>query len=193
MSLYTEKEGIPTGSTSRSSSRARWSPNSSGSSAAGDDEVQIFLDETQAAFRFGSIRLVTALIEGNFPNYEMVVPRKHDKEARIQTLPFTEAVRRTRTMTNEKFNSVRFQLNEDSMTLRVVTPEVGEYREDMSIDYKGGAIEVAFNPDFILDVLRRIDTEQVSFVLKDASSPGLLKPTDDGTSVYLNVVMPIRI
>lgn len=161
----------------------------------GDErEVSLYIDETQAAFVFGNIRLVTALIEGNFPNYEMVVPKKHDKEARITTEHFLEAVRRTRTMTNEKFNSVRFGLEENVMTLRVMTPEVGEYREDMAVEYKGEGIEIAFNPDFILDVLRRIDTEQVSFVLKDASSPGLLKPAENGDGAsYLNVVMPIRI
>jgi len=80
------------------------------------------------------------------------------------------------------------------MVLRVVTPEVGEYKEDMPIAYKGSNIEIAFNPDFVLDVLRRMDAEEVSFVLKDAASPGLIKPfvEEEGTS-YLNVIMPIRI
>ncbi len=157
-------------------------------------EVAIYLDETQAAFSFGSIRLVTALIEGSFPNYEMVVPKKHDKEARVGTTQFLEAVRRTRTMTNEKFNSVRFGLEEGVMTLRVVTPEVGEYNEEMEVEYSGPTMEIAFNPDFILDVLRRIDTEKVAFVLKDATSPGMLRPvTEDGAMNYLNVIMPIRI
>ncbi len=161
----------------------------------GDDEdVSVYIDETQAAFAFDSIRLVTALIEGTFPDYDMVIPKKHDKEALLQTEAFTEAVRRTRTMTNEKFNSVRFHLNNGQMTMRVVTPEVGEYTEEMAVDYEGEEIEIAFNPGFALDVLRHVGTEKVCLVLKDATSPGLLKPYVEGEAdKYLNVIMPIRI
>ncbi|MBX7257756.1 MAG: DNA polymerase III subunit beta [Candidatus Hydrogenedentes bacterium] len=161
----------------------------------GDEgEVNVYIDETQAAFSFASIRLVTALIEGSFPNYDMVVPKKHDKEAVLNTASFLEAVRRTRTMTNEKFNSVRFSIEGETLTLQVVTPEVGEYEEDMPVDFRGSAVEIAFNPDFILEVLRRIDTEKICLVLKDGTSPGLIKPYDGERSEgYLNVIMPIRI
>lgn len=159
-----------------------------------ESDVQIYIDETQAGFAFNSIRLVTALIEGSFPDYEMVVPKKHDKEAVVDLSSFADAVRRTRTMTNEKFNSVRFHFEPDRLTLRVVTPEVGEYTEEMPVEYQGESVEIAFNPTFVLDILRHMGTEKLSFVLKDPSSPGLLKPyTEGGSEQYLNVVMPIRI
>ena len=158
-----------------------------------DEEVKVFIDESQAAFAFDRVRLVTALIEGNFPNYEMVVPKKHDKEIVLETAKCVEAMRRTRTMTNEKFNSVRLGMHENVMTLKVITPEVGEYEEEMAIDYLGEKIEVAFNPDFVLEVLRRIDSDKVCFVLKDGMSPGIIKPyTDAPVDSYINVVMPIR-
>jgi DNA polymerase III subunit beta len=161
----------------------------------GDEgEANVYIDETQAAVSFGSVRLVTALIEGAFPNYEMVIPKKHDKEAHLNTEAFIEAVRRTRTMTNDKFNSVRFHLHDGTLTLKVVTPEVGEHVEDMAVDYSAEEVEIAFNPDFILDIVRHVDTEQVALVLKDAGNPGLLKPfTADVSGEYLNVIMPIRI
>jgi DNA polymerase-3 subunit beta len=161
----------------------------------GDDEpVSILIDESQAAFTFGSLRLVTALIEGNFPNYEMVVPKKHDKEVIINTAKFTEAMRRTRTMTNDKFNSVRLAAADNRLELHVNTPEVGEYEEDMAVEYAGEQVEIAFNPEFVLDVLRHIDAEKTCLVLRDAMSPGLIKPyTEAPTDLYLNVVMPIRI
>jgi len=159
-----------------------------------DGTVDVLIDESQAAFSFSDIRLVTALIEGTFPNYDMVIPKKHDKEAFIQTAAFTEAVRRTRTMTNDKFNSVRFGIASGVMTLRVVTPEVGEYLEEMPIEYEGDEMDVAFNPDFMLDVLKRIDSETTSLVLKDSSSPGMLRAYSEAPSdKYINVIMPIRI
>jgi len=161
-----------------------------------DDEepVQVFLDESQIAFVFNNLRLVSALIEGTFPNYNLVIPAKHDKEVLVNTERFTEAVRRTRTMTNEKFNSVRFGFGGGMMTLKVVTPEVGEYMEELPIEYDGEVVEIAFNPDFVLDILRRIQTEQVAVVVKDAMSPGIMKPSNMGPDdLYINVVMPIRI
>jgi len=158
------------------------------------EPVQVFLDESQIAFVFNNLRLVSALIEGTFPNYNMVIPAKHDKEILVSTERFTEAMRRTRTMTNEKFNSVRFSFGAGSMSLKVVTPEVGEYEEELPIEYDGEVVEIAFNPDFVLDVLRRMESDQVALVVKDAMSPGILKPcTDAPDDDYINVVMPIRI
>lgn len=159
-----------------------------------DDDVNIYIGENQAAFSFGSMRLVTALIEGNFPNYEMVVPKEHDKVVTIDTARFVEGVRRTRTMTNDKFNSVRMALDGSKMTLKVVTPEVGEYEEEMSVEYDGEELEVAFNPDFLLDVLRHLDSEQTLVSLKDSMSPGVVRPGGENPGEsYTNVVMPIRI
>ena len=161
---------------------------------SGDGEVRLFFDETQAAFVFDSNRLVSALIEGTFPNYDMVIPKKHDKEAYMNTGAFVEAIRRTRTMTNEKFNSVRFIFDQNQLTLRVVTPEVGEYQEEMEAEFSGEPMEIAFNPDFILDALRHIDTLKTCLVLKDGMSPGLIKPFAEApVDNYLNIVMPIRI
>ncbi len=159
-----------------------------------DGEVSVYLDEAQTAFSFGNTRLVTALIEGNFPNYEVVIPKKHDKEAVINTAAFIEAVRRTRTMTNDKFNNVRFILSSGMLQLKVVTPEVGEYEEELNIEYDGESVDIAFNPDFLLDILRNVDSEMVCLILKDMTSPGIVKPfTEASVDSYINVVMPIRL
>lgn len=159
-----------------------------------DGEVSVYLDEAQTAFAFGNTRLVTALIEGNFPNYEVVIPKKHDKEAVINTAAFIEAVRRTRTMTNEKFNNVRFILGPGVLQLKVVTPEVGEYEEELSVEYDGETVDIAFNPDFLLDILRNVNSEMVCLILKDTTSPGIVKPfTEAPSDSYVNVVMPIRL
>ena len=156
-------------------------------------EVRVFLDESQVSFEFGAVRMLSALIEGNFPNYEMVIPKKHDKEVILNTSKFTEAMRRTRTMTNDKFNSVRLSIEDNLVTLRVTTPEVGEYVEELAAEYAGDAVEIAFNPDFVLDVLKRIDAEKTALLLKDSSSPGVLKPyTEAADDNFVNVVMPIR-
>lgn len=193
MSLCIETEGIPKGINVKVIVPGKMI-NELERLLGSEGNVEIYIDETRAAFAFSSTRLVTALIEGNFPNYDMVVPKKHDKEAVIQVSVFTEAVRRTRTMTNEKFNSVRFILGDKTMALRVTTPEVGEYHEEIGIEYDGETTEIAFNPDFLLDVLRHIDSEMVCLIFKDSMSPGVLKPFSEAPlDKYINVIMPIRL
>ncbi len=193
MAMSLEREGIPTGIEIKVIVPGKMIEELE--RLLGDDEdVKVLIDETQAAFAFGNVRLVTALIEGTFPNYEMVIPKKNDKEAMIDRAPFMEAVRRTRTMTSNKFNSVRFGLNPGQLVLKVVTPEVGEYEEEVPIEYEGGAVEIAFNPDFVLDVVRRLEGDKVCLQLKDANSPGLVKGvSESGVDNYFNVIMPIRI
>lgn len=193
MSLCIEKEGIPDGIEMKVIIPGKMIAELE-RLLADEGEVNVYIDESQAGFAFGNLRLVTALIDGTFPPYEMVVPKKHDKEVLVDTAVFQEAVRRTRTMTNDKFNSVRFGIDSGEMTLRVVTPEVGEYKEEIPIEFDGQPFEIAFNPDFVVEVLKRIDTEKTSFILKDAMSPGVLKPyRENASDNYLNVIMPIRI
>lgn len=193
MSLSTETEGIPEGIALKMIVPGKMVTELE-RLLGNEGSLNIYFDETQAAFSFESVRLVTALIEGNFPNYEVVVPKKHDKEAVINASAFTDGIRRTRTMTNEKFNSVRFTLDSGNLMLKVVTPEVGEYQEEMPIEYDGEKVEIAFNPDFLLDVLRHVDSEMVCLVFKDSMSPGVLKPFSEApVDNYINVIMPIRL
>lgn len=160
-----------------------------------DDEatLDIYIDQSQAAFVFDNTRMITALIEGNFPNYEMVVPKTNDKVAVIDRAVFTEAIRRTRTMTNDKFNTVRIAVSPGQLMLKVVTPDVGEYVEEMPVSYDDEDVEISFNPDFVWEVVRRIETEKVALVLKDGQAPGMLQPyVDAPDDRYINVIMPIR-
>ncbi len=155
--------------------------------------VDVLLDESQAAFVFEHVRVITSLIEGNFPNYEAVIPKKQEKEFVLSVDNFMRCIRRAAAMTNEKFRSVRLIFDSGILRFSVKTPEVGEYEEELEVDYSGGKLEIAFNPLFVLDVLRYIDTENVCIQLKDTSSPGVIKPYEEGPlDTYINVVMPIR-
>ena len=93
-----------------------------------------------------------------------------------------------------RLRSVRLNISDGNLCLKVVTPEVGEYEEELSVEYNGDPIEVAFNPDFILEVLKHMESDKVCVVLKDAQSPGVIKPyTEAPEDHYINVVMPIRV
>ena len=160
-----------------------------------DDEetVDVYIDESQAAFVFNRTRMITALIEGNFPNYEVVIPKLNDKIVVFDRAVFEESIRRTRTMTNDKFNTVKFLVSPGLALLKVNTPDVGEYVEEVPVTYDGESVDISFNPDFIWEVVRRIDTKQVALVLKDDQFPGVIKPyIEAGEDTFVNVIMPIR-
>ncbi len=158
-----------------------------------EQTVDVLLDESQAAFVFDRVRVITSLIEGNFPNYEAVIPKKQDKECVINTMELMRCMRRAAAMTNDKFKNVRLNFEAGLMCLSVKTPDVGEYEEELPVEYSGDIVEIAFNPHFIIEVLNCIESEDVCIQLKDGSSPGVLKPYMEGAvNTYVNVIMPIR-
>ncbi len=161
-----------------------------------DDEqtVGVCVEESQIGFFMNNLTSSSTLIEGSFPNYETVIPKKHDKEIALTVEAFERIMRLALAMTNDRFRNVRLAIESGMMRVIVKTPEVGEYEDCTPVEYDGDSVEIAFNPAFILDVLRNIDTEKVCLLLKDTSSPGIIKPyTDAPSDSYVNVVMPIRI
>jgi len=156
--------------------------------------VRVYLQETHAAFVFDRVKVITALIEGTFPNYEMVIPKKQDREILFHTDSFVQCMRRAAAMTTDKYRNVKFTFTPGQMKCNVKTPEVGEFEEDLPVEYEGEQIITAFNPMFILEVLRYMDTDKVSLQMKDGGSPGVFRPYKDGAASddYICVVMPIR-
>jgi len=156
-----------------------------------DGEVNIFLSENQMAFEFGNILVISNLIDGNFPNYEQVIPQGYEKEIVAEKGPFTIATQRAGVMTTDRYNLVQYGISTGKMVVTTNCPEVGELRDELDVEYEGDSLDVGFNPQFILDALKAIDEEKVRIQLKDAQSSGLILP--EGSDDYLYVVMPVRL
>lgn len=154
-----------------------------------DEEVQVFLGDTQAAFSTGDCTLVTRLVEGHFPNYTQVIPQKSTHKLMLGRDELLAAARRVSLLTSEQANSIKVALKKNRLILSTNTPEVGEAREEMTISYAGEEFAIAFNPQYLVDVLRNLDEEEVSFELTDALNPGVIR---SGKS-FLYVIMPIRL
>lgn len=156
-----------------------------------DGEVNVFLSENQIAFEFGNLLVISNLIDGVFPNYEQVIPRTHEKKIVADKEPFAVATRRAQVMTTDRYNLVKYEISKGKMIVATNCPEVGEVRDELEVEYDDGPVEVGFNPQFILEVLKAIEEDKVMMELKDAQSSGLLKPVDNDN--YLYVVMPVRL
>ena len=156
-----------------------------------DGDVSIFLSENQIAFEFGSILIISNLIDGVFPNYEQVIPKNYEKELVADIGPFIVATQRAGVMTTDRYNLVKYVISKGKMIVTTNCPEVGELRDELDIEYDGDDIEVGFNPQFMIDALKVIDEDKVRMQLKDAQSSGLLIPDDNDK--YFYVVMPVRL
>ena len=157
----------------------------------GDGNVKVEIGENQIAFSFESIRLVSQLIEGNFPDYKAAIPKKYDREVVVDTYEFTMATRRAAAVTSREFNSVKLHIQKGLMILSAATPDVGEAEDEIAASYDGDELDIVFNPDYLLDALGSIESDRAVLQLKDEQSPGVLRPY--GSEEYIYVVMPIKV
>jgi DNA polymerase-3 subunit beta len=157
-------------------------------------EAEIKFGENQASFALKdekgfSVLLITKLIEGNYPNYKQVIPTETKERIPLVREEFLQALRRAEIMTSEKANSVKLAFGKNNLSITANTPEVGEARESLAVNYKGKEMAIAFNPRYLIDALGALSEDEVFFELIDELSPGVLKINGP----FLYVVMPMRL
>jgi len=154
-----------------------------------DDNVGMTLDDNRAVFQTSRALVSSVLVEGHFPPYKEVIPKDSDKKATLKREAFLGAIRRAALLTTEEARSVRMDFKKDMLVLTSEAPEAGKAEVKLGVSYAGDALSIAFNPTFVSDVLRVIESEDVVMEMKDPSRPAVIH--DDGNYIY--VVMPINI
>ena len=157
-------------------------------------EAEVKFSDNQAAFTLMddkgfNILLITKLIEGNYPNYRQVIPAETKERISLSREEFMHALRRAEIMTSEKQNSVKLAFTKNNLSITANSPEVGEARESMAINYKGKEMAIAFNPGYVIEPLTALTVDEVFLELIDELSPGVLKINGP----FLYVVMPMRL
>jgi DNA polymerase III subunit beta len=157
-------------------------------------EVEVKFGENQASFALKaegrhSVLLITKLIEGNYPNYKQVIPGEAKERIALVREELVAALRRAEIMTSEKANSVKLAFGKNLLTITANSPEVGEARETIAINYKGKELAIAFNPRYLIDPLTALSEDEVFFEIIDELSPGVVKINGP----FLYVVMPMRL
>lgn len=157
--------------------------------AGGEGQAAISFSENQVITRCDGYVISSALVEGQFPNYDEVIPKDNDKVIELSTEEFISAVRRAALLTNEQSKGVRLSFSSEKLILSSRAPEQGEATISMRAGYNGDNIDIGFNPNFLLDALRVAGAPTVSFELKETNRPGVMKA---GTE-FLYVVMPVSL
>ena len=159
--------------------------------ADSDEEVRIELSTTQAAFSFGTVEVVSKLVDGKFPDYTRVIPTQHKNRLQTEREPLRQALQRAAILSNEKFRGVRWVLTEGSLKLVSSNAEQEEAQEDLDVKYSGDALDIGFNVNYLLDVLNNVPGSAVECAFGDSSSSALISYASEQDFKY--VVMPMRI
>lgn len=155
-----------------------------------DDPVDVFVGENQVLFAVGRVRLVSRLIEGQFPAFERVIPQDTPKHMVVNRQQLFEAVRRASIVARAESNKLILRSVDSTLTISAETGEIGKAYEEVPINLEGDAVEIAFNAEYLQDVLAVLDTETVQVALSGPLNPGLV--TVPGEENYQYVVMPMQ-
>lgn len=152
-------------------------------------EVLIRLSDSQISFSIGDHLLISKLIEGNYPNYRQVIPGDSTERVELPRESVFDTVRRVSLLSSDKSNSVKLVFGSNTVEVTANSPDVGEARETMEVQYGGKPMQIAFNPEFLMAPLRNLESETVYLDLIDEMSPGVIRI--DGSFLY--VIMPMRV
>lgn len=157
----------------------------------GDGDVGVSLSESKIRFVYGNAVLVSKLIDGNFPEYERVIPVGNDKIMEVDRKAFTTAVDRVAVISSEKSRAIKFHVESGKLTLSASSPEHGTATEEVEVTYSASPIEIGFNSRYMLDMMTQIEGDTAQFLLNDGASPAIVRDTADVGALY--VIMPMRV
>jgi len=157
----------------------------------GSEKFSLQISDKLITVRSGNYQFTSKLVEGQFPDYNKVVPQGGGTELTIERQSLREALQRASILSNEKYRGIRLLVDKGSLKIQANNPEQEEAEEVLEISYDGGQLEIGFNVSYILDVLGAISGSEAKLTLSDGNSSALIEGLDDSNSLY--VVMPMRL
>jgi DNA polymerase III subunit beta len=154
-------------------------------------QATVVLGGNHMLFTIGEVRFLARLIEGEYPNYEKVIPRSTDKAVTIGRENFVRIVRRVSLMSREKSNAIRLDIGDGMLSVSSSNPDLGEARDEIEVSYSDEPVALGYNARYLMDCLGAMSAEHVVFSFQDPLSPTLLR--EEGNEDYRCVIMPMRI
>jgi DNA polymerase-3 subunit beta len=155
------------------------------------EEVQLAITENQFVLQMPNFVMTARLIEGQFPNYEAVIPKAHPGRLTTARAGLSAALRRVAVMAEERNKPVKLALSPASLKVSASSQELGEAEEILDVDYAGDEMVIGFNSRYLLEAMAALEKDQVVLEIKDAQSPGVIKSVEG--EGYCCVIMPMRI
>lgn len=155
----------------------------------GTESVGVRFVNNQIVLICGNVVVSSNLVDGNFPKYEDIIPTDYEKKLTLPTSPTLSAVKRAALLATEDSKGIRLSLSKNTLVFSSRAPETGDAQIDMAVEYTGEPIEIGFNPQFLVDVLRVFKTPDFELHLGQPDRPGLIK---NGTN-FLYIIMPVNL
>ncbi len=159
----------------------------------GDGDIAYERGENHLFFNVGDRLLISRMIDGQFPAYERVIPKGNDKHIEFERDRLTNAVKRVALLSNERSRAVKIQIEKGKVDVTSSSPDLGEAKETLPVDYNGPSMQICFNAQYVLDFLSVVSTDTVSLDLKDEVSQAVMKPVGAEGYDYTYVIMPMRV
>jgi DNA polymerase-3 subunit beta len=161
--------------------------------ASFDGDISLGADDNHIYFEVGTRLLISRRLSGQFPNYEMVMPKGNDKSVVFDTAALNQAIRRVALMADDRSHAIRFQLGPNQLQISSQNADEGEAGETIAAEYSGDVTEIGFNAQYLQEFLSVLSDGQVAFEFKDGNSQAQLRPAAESEYDYKYVVMPMRI
>jgi len=159
----------------------------------GDGDIGYERGENHLFFQVGDRMLISRMIDGQFPAYERVIPKGNDKHIEFERDRLTNAVKRVALLSNERSRAVKIQIDKGKVDVTSSSPDLGEAKETLPVEYSGSPMQICFNAQYVLDFLAAVATDVVSLELKDEVSQAVMKPVGAEGYDYTYVIMPMRV
>jgi DNA polymerase-3 subunit beta len=159
----------------------------------GDGDISYERGENHLFFDVGGRLLISRMIDGQFPAYERVIPKGNDKHIEFERDRLTNAVKRVALLSNERSRAVKIQIDKGKVDVTSSSPDLGEAKETLPVEYDGTSMQICFNAQYVLDFLAAVATDVVSLDLKDEVSQAVMKPVGAEGYDYTYVIMPMRV
>lgn len=153
-----------------------------------EGHVSIIKGMNQVLFDIEGTLIASRIIEGDFPNYDQVIPKPAAQKISIDTQELLSAIRRANLLATPDFQAIKFEVFADKLVVSKSTPNVGESREEVPITYNGKELMVGFNPQFLIDVLKNINEKEIHLELLGPDKAGVIRMEE-----YLYLALPMRI
>jgi DNA polymerase-3 subunit beta len=139
-------------------------------------------------FDLGDVVIISRLLEGEFPDYRQVIPPVSENKMKINREQFLLAVRRAALLSTPDYQAVKLEVFKNKLVVSKSTPDVGESREEVSVEYQGKDMAIGFNPGYLIDVLKNLIPQAIEFEFIDTEKPGVIR-----SGGYIYIVLPMRL
>jgi DNA polymerase III subunit beta len=157
------------------------------------EDISYERGENHLFFNVGPRLLISRMIDGQFPAYERVIPKGNDKHIEFERDRLTNAVKRVQILSNERSRAVKIQIDKGKVEITSSSPDIGEAKETLPVEYSGSSMQICFNAQYVIDFLSAVTTDIVSLDLKDEVSQAVMKPVGAEGYDYTYVIMPMRV